>query len=86
MVVTKDEVNIIKENVASIFSNSRNIFYDKGKNKENEINVLSYHWQRINVQMSSEVLHQNCLMSHVTVAQISWAQQIPLQRLWKSLA
>lgn len=39
--VTKDEVNTIKEKVASIFSNSRNIFYDKGKNKENKINVLS---------------------------------------------
>ena len=34
--VTKDEVNLIKQNVASIFSNGKNIFYDKGKNIELE--------------------------------------------------
>lgn len=39
-VVTKDEVNLIKHNVASIFSNSQNIFYEKGK--EYPIRIISY--------------------------------------------
>lgn len=28
--VTKDEIEIIKSNLASVFSNGRNIFYEKG--------------------------------------------------------
>ena len=29
--VTKDEVELIKSNLATVFSNGRNIFYEKGK-------------------------------------------------------
>lgn len=28
--VTKDEIEIIKSNLASVFSNGKNIFYEKG--------------------------------------------------------
>ena len=59
--VTKDEIELIKSNLATVFSNGQNIFYEKGK-----INICesysSNFLQMIDVRSLSKKLPQNCLM------------------------
>ena len=63
--VTKDEIEIIKSNLATVFSNGKNIFYEKGIINIPQMNVSSIYcfYQMTDVQSLSKMPQQNFLMS-----------------------
>ena len=62
--VTKAEIETIKSNLAFVFSNGKNIFYEKGILGEYQIRSHTYvnFYQMIDVLNLSKMPHQNYLM------------------------